>query len=85
MDFKNIHETHTPEQAAELLLDIFDNNKEYARSCVMMMKYQIPQYIGNLNPLWKYWDSVATVLFGTNNQDIQIRHLKDESHVEYRG
>ena len=85
MDFKIIHQTHTPQQAVELLLDIFDDNREYAKCCLLMMKSQIPMYIGNLNPLWEYWDNVATILFKTSNQDVQKQSIYLTNRIKDEG
>jgi hypothetical protein len=49
-----------------------------ATKAVILIKSQIPMYIGNLNPLWEFWNNVLTELID-KTEDEQFKYFNNNS------
>lgn len=67
MDFTTIHTTNSPEEIAKMLCSVY--SAEDAMITVILIKSQLPMYIGELNPKWKFWDEVGKEIYPESNED----------------
>ena len=67
----------TPKEVAKILIDLFQESKEDAMICAIIVKSQINMYEGLLNPKWKFWDDVTNILWPESNTDSERKFINE--------